>query len=59
MALNLTREETKAQIIENLITAMVLLQSEVGNYGEVLDSYDDSTLAKVLVISRELVEAIP
>ena len=57
MQLNLTRERASAQIVENLIGAGVLLRGEVARYSKVLDSYDNLTLARVLVVSHELREA--
>ncbi|KKK67762.1 hypothetical protein LCGC14_2950850 [marine sediment metagenome] len=57
MQLNLTRERASAQIVENLIGAGVLLRSEVPRYRKVLDSYDNLTLARVLLVSHELREA--
>jgi len=57
MELNLTREKAKAQICENLISAGVLLRGEVARYGKVLDTYDNLTLARVLVASHEIREA--
>ncbi|MBA7476576.1 hypothetical protein ES707_11964 [subsurface metagenome] len=57
MELNLTRERAAAQIIENLISAGVLLRGEAARYGKLLDSYDNLTLARVLVVSHQLREA--
>ena len=57
MELNLTRERARAQIIENLISAGVLLRGEVARYEKLLDSYDNLTLASVLVVSAQLREA--
>ncbi|GAI92453.1 unnamed protein product, partial [marine sediment metagenome] len=57
MELNLTRERAAAQIIENLISAGVLLRGEVARYEKLLDSYDNLTLASVLVVSAQLREA--
>ncbi|MBA7507427.1 hypothetical protein ES706_06146 [subsurface metagenome] len=57
MQLNLTREKAREQIIENLISAGVLLRGEVARYDKVLDSYDNLTLARVLVVSIQLREA--
>ncbi|GAI68507.1 unnamed protein product [marine sediment metagenome] len=57
MELSLTRERAKAQIIENLVTAGVLLRGEAARYEKVLDSYDGNTLARVLIASHELREA--
>jgi len=57
MQLNLTRERASAQIVENLIGAGVLLRGEVARYSKVLDSYDNLTLARVLLVSHELREA--
>ena len=54
MQLNLTRERAREQIIENLISAGVLLRSEVARYGKVLDSYDNLTLARIWIVSDEL-----
>jgi len=55
--LNLTRERAKKQIIENLISAGVLLRDEAARYGKVLDTYDNLTLTRVLVVSHQLREA--
>ena len=55
--LSSTREGVRAQILENLISAGVLLRSEVDRYGKVLDSYDDNTLLRVMVVSHQLREA--
>ncbi len=57
MMLSLTRERARAQIIENLISAGVLTRGEVARYDKVLNSYDNLTLARVLVVSHELREA--
>ncbi len=57
MQLNLTRGRANAQIVENLIGAGVLLRGEVARYSKILDSYDNLTLARVLVVSHELREA--
>ena len=57
MQLSLTRERARAQIIENLISAGVLLQSEAARYGKVLDSYDNTTLIRVMLVSWQLREA--
>ncbi len=54
MQLNLTRERAKAQTVENLISAGVLLRGEVPRYEKVLDSYDNTQLTKVLVVSHML-----
>jgi len=56
MQLNLTRERARAQIIENLISAGVLLRGEAARYEKVLDSYDNTQLTKVLVVSHMLRE---
>lgn len=56
MQLNLTRERARAQIIENLISAAVLLRGEAARYGKVLDSYDNTQLTKVLLVSHMLRE---
>jgi len=57
MRLGFTRKRAKAQICRNLICAGVLLLSEVGRYKTVvLDSYDNLTLAAVLVVSHQLRE---
>ena len=58
MYLSLTRERAKAQTIENLITAGVLLRGETARYEKVLDSYDNTQLTMVLLVSLELREAI-
>ncbi|GAI61601.1 unnamed protein product [marine sediment metagenome] len=57
MQLNLTRERATAQTIENLITAGVLLRSEVARYEKVLDSCDNTQLVRLLLASHELREA--
>lgn len=57
MQLNLTREKARAQIIEDLISAGVLLRGEATRYGKLLDSYDNNTLLQVLIFSHELREA--
>jgi len=56
MRLGFTRKRAKAQICRNLICAGVLLLSEVDRYKTVLDSYDNVTLAAVLVVSHQLRE---
>ena len=57
MQLNLTRERVTDQIIENLVSAGVLLRGEIARYRKLLDSYDNTTLASILVISHQLKEA--
>ncbi|MBA7477895.1 hypothetical protein ES707_13310 [subsurface metagenome] len=57
MQLNLTRERAKAQAVENLITAGVLLRGEAARYEKVLDSYDNTQLTRVLIVSHQLREA--
>ncbi|GAI98622.1 unnamed protein product [marine sediment metagenome] len=54
--LSLTREGAKAQVIENLASAGILLREEVARYEKVLDSYDNLTLTRVLVMSHSLRE---
>ncbi|MBA7477220.1 hypothetical protein ES707_12622 [subsurface metagenome] len=49
-----TRERARAQVIENLIRAGVLLRGEAGRYGKLLDSYDNRTLVRVMEVSHEL-----
>ncbi|MBA7705174.1 hypothetical protein ES703_113998 [subsurface metagenome] len=49
-----TRERAKAQIIENLTRAGVLLRGEAARYEKVLDSYDNRTLVSVMEVSHEL-----
>ena len=56
MQLNLTRERAKEQTIENLITAGVLLRGEAARYEKVLDSYDNTQLTRVLLVSHMLRE---
>ena len=56
MQLSLTRERAKAQTIENLITAGVLLRGEAARYEKVLDSYDNTQLTRVLLVSHMLRE---
>ena len=56
MQLSLTRERAKAQTIENLITAGVLLQGEAARYEKVLDSYDNTQLTRVMIASHILRE---
>lgn len=57
MQLNLTRERASAQIVENLISAGVLLRGEVARYRKVLESYDSMTLLQVMLVSWQLREA--
>ncbi|MBA7644658.1 hypothetical protein ES703_52402 [subsurface metagenome] len=57
MQLGLTRERAKAQTIENLITAGILLRGEAARYEKVLDSYDNIQLTRVLLVSHNLREA--
>ncbi len=57
MQLNLTRERAKAQTIENLVTAGVLLRGEAARYEKVLDSYDNTQLTRVMIVSHQLREA--
>lgn len=56
MQLSLTRERAKAQTIENLITAGVLLRGEAARYEKVLDTYDNIQLTKMMVVSHQLRE---
>ncbi|MBA7548237.1 hypothetical protein ES705_40685 [subsurface metagenome] len=56
MQLSLTRERAKAQTIENLITAGVLLRGEAARYEKVLDSYDNIQLTRVMIVSHQLRE---
>ncbi len=56
MQLSLTRERAKAQTIENLITAGILLRGEAARYEKVLDSYDNTQLTRVLLVSHILRE---
>ncbi|GAI62359.1 unnamed protein product [marine sediment metagenome] len=56
MELNLTRERAKAQTIENLITAGVLLRGEAARYEKVLDSYNNAQLTGVMITSHLLRE---
>jgi len=55
--LNLTREQVKHRICENLIEAGVLLRSEVPRYEKILDSYDGMTLLRVMLVAWQLKEA--
>ena len=57
MELNLTRERAKAQTVENLIAAGVLLRGEAARYEKVLNSYDNTQLTKVMLVSHQLREA--
>lgn len=54
MQFGLTRERVKAQTIENLITAGILLRGEAARYEKVLDSYDNIQLTRVLLVSHML-----
>ncbi|MBA7636697.1 hypothetical protein ES703_44318 [subsurface metagenome] len=56
MQLNLTRERAKAQTVENLIAAGVLLRGEVPRYEKILDSYDNTQLTRVMIVSHQLRE---
>ncbi|MBA7532978.1 hypothetical protein ES705_25213 [subsurface metagenome] len=56
MQLSLTRERAKAQTIENLITAGVLLRGEAARYEKVLDTYDNIQLTRVMIVSHQLRE---
>ncbi|MBA7546097.1 hypothetical protein ES705_38480 [subsurface metagenome] len=56
MQLSLTRERAKAQTIENLITAGVLLRGEAARYEKVLDTYDNIQLTKMMIVSHQLRE---
>ena len=56
MELSLTRERAKAQTIENLITAGVLLRGEAARYEKLLNTYDNTQLTMVMVASHELKE---
>jgi len=49
-----TGERAKAEIIENLTRAGVLLRGEAARYKKVLDSYDNRTLVRVMEVSHEL-----
>jgi len=57
MQLSITRGQVRAKIIENLIIAGVLLRSEVVRYDKLLDSYDNNTLLRVMIVSHQLKEA--
>jgi len=54
MYLNLTREQVTETIISNLVQAGILLTSEAGHYREVLETYDNITMLKVLLHSQLL-----
>ncbi|GAI61561.1 unnamed protein product [marine sediment metagenome] len=54
--LSLTREGAKKQVIESLMSAGILLRDEVDRYGKLLDSYDNLTLTRVLVMAHSLRE---
>ena len=56
MQLNLTRERAKEQTVTNLITAGVLLRGEAARYEKILDSYDNTQLTRVLLVSHMLRE---
>jgi len=56
MELSLTREEARERIIEDLISAGVLLRVEVARYNKVLDSYDNNTLTRVMLVAHQLKE---
>lgn len=55
--LRLDRENTTNTICRNLVAAGVLLPEEVERYKDKLAKYDPLTLVKVLLVSRELLEA--
>lgn len=55
--LHLTREEVTETILRNLVQAGVLLPDETARYRKVLEGYDNMTLLKVQIHSRELKEA--
>ncbi|GAJ06295.1 unnamed protein product [marine sediment metagenome] len=57
MELNLTREQVKNRIFENLVQAGVLLRSEIPRYEKILETYNDITLLQVMIVSWELREA--
>ena len=56
MLLNLTRERATEQTVENLIAAGVLLRGEAARYEKVLDSYDNTQLTMVMLVSHQLRE---
>ena len=55
--LRLDREKTINTICRNLVSADILLPSEVDRYKAVLQTYDPITLVKVLLESHQLREA--
>ncbi|MBA7507437.1 hypothetical protein ES706_06156 [subsurface metagenome] len=56
MQLALTRERAKEQTITNLIAAGVLLRGEAARYERILDSYDNTQLTRVMLVSHMLRE---
>jgi len=54
---DLTEDQIKERICENLIKAGVLLRSEVPRYTKVLDTYSEATLVQVMIVSHQLREA--
>ena len=55
--LRLDRVTTTNRICSNLVSAGILLPSEVDRYKAVLQTYDPITLVKVLLESHQLREA--
>jgi len=55
--IHITREEVTETILRHLVRAGVLLPDETTRYRKVLEGYDNINLLKVLVHSKELVEA--
>ena len=55
--LRLDRVTTTNRICSNLVSAGILLPSEVDRYKAVLQTYDPITLVKVLLVSHEIREA--
>ena len=55
--LRLDREKTTNRICSNLVSAEILLPSEVDRYKALLQTYDPITLVSVMLVSHQLKEA--
>ena len=55
--LRLDREVVINRICSNLVSAGILLPSEVDRYKAVLQTYDPMTLVRVMIVSWQLKEA--
>lgn len=56
MSLGLSREQVTETTISNMIQAGALLPSEADRFRRVLDTYDNISLLKLLIFSKELRE---